>query len=229
FEEYDVGVIVAIGLLGSLLHTAASGAGQYLEIAEYEAHTMCVANELSTYPSFGTFVGREGSVQRAQSSLSYRTRDGWVNPFLAQTKEFVGMARVMGREEWIGEEWFMNARGRRENCEAISDAIQEWMLGYSTHEAVAILQENRVPMGPVASPRDVVDDEHLRVRGYFVEVESEAWGTFTCPGSPFVMEGTPLQCSAAPLLGSSNADVLGELLGFSDGDIQKITGIEREG
>lgn len=219
FEEYDVGTVVAIGVIAALYWREAGGEGQYLEISEQEARVMLLQNENAPYPVFGMTFDRQGLVQKLQASLSYKTKDGWLNPFLTQTHEFASMAKVMGKEEWIDEPWFNNIAERRQNHQKIADAIQEWADQYTTAEAVEILQANHIPMGPVSTPKDVVESEQFAYRGFFTPLSHPAVGEISYPGKAFNMSETPLSFAPAPLLGADTESVLKETLGCSDEQI----------
>lgn len=219
FEEYDVGAVVALGVIGALYWRLCGGEGQYLEIAEQEARTMLLQNENAPYPAFGMVFDRAGAVQKLQSSLSYRTKDGWLNPFLTQTHEFAAMAKLMGKGDWVNEPWFNDIAERRKNNGKITEAIQAWASQYTTVEAVRLLQEHRVPIGPVSTPKDVVESEQFNVRGFFTPLEHPVIGAIGYPGKAFNLSETPLAFAPAPLLGADTGSVLKETLGCSDGQI----------
>lgn len=222
FEEYDVGAVVAMGVMAALYWKLCGGEGQYLEISEQEARVMLLQNENAPYPAFGMIFDRAGVVQKLQASLSYRTKDGWLCPFLTQTHEFAAMAKLMGKAEWVDEPWFNVIAERRQKNEMITAAIQEWALQYTTDEAVELLQEHRIPIGPVCTPKDVVESEQFNLRGFFTPMEHPAVGSFGYPGKAFNMSETPLSFSPAPLLGADTVDVFKETLGCSDGQIAEL-------
>lgn len=222
FEEYDVGYVVAAGIIAALYWRLSSGEGQYLELSEQEARIMVLMNENAPYPVFGMIFDRVGFVQKIQASLSYQTKDGWLCPFLTQTHEFANMAKLMGKDEWVGQEWFTNVATRRENYEKIRDAIQEWTIQYTTAEAVELLQGNKVPIGPVSTPRDVVESEQFNMRGFFTELEHPVVGTLKYPGKAFNLSETPVTFAPAPLLGDSTENILKKILNYKDQKIEAL-------
>ena len=75
-------------------------------------------------------------------------------------------------------------------------------------------QERDYPWGAIRTMDEVVEDEHLRDRGFFIEVEHPELGeSFTYPGPVAIYNGSPWRIShRAPLIGEHNQDILcGEL------------------
>ena len=69
-----------------------------------------------------------------------------------------------------------------------------------------------VPVVPMFSPEDVYTDEHYNERGFFVRVDHPVAGEINYPGAPARLTETPLKVDqAAPLLGYSNEEILGNM------------------
>ena len=66
-----------------------------------------------------------------------------------------------------------------------------------------------MPWGIVRATDDLLDDEHFRERGFFLEVEHPELGeTFTYPGAGAVFSASPQRIyRRAPLIGEDNATV----------------------
>ncbi|MDR0888688.1 MAG: CoA transferase [Coriobacteriales bacterium] len=224
FAEYDTGTVVAIGILGALIYCQDSGEGQYIEMSEHEAREICLLNENCPYPVFGISFNREGTIQRMQASApSYKTKDGWMSPMLSQTPEFMRVAHVIGKDEWVDEDWYKSVPERRKRCDEVFDAIQAWAINYTTEEAVAIMQENSVPMSPVTEIKDVVGSEQLNARHYFAEVDHPYIGHVKYPGRPYNLSKTPVTYDkTAPLLGADTKEVLHDVLGMDDARIDAL-------
>lgn len=224
FEEYDSGGVIAVGILAALHWRRRSGRGQYIENSILESRFMDLTTETVIYPVFGQVYDRRGETQRRQASLCFAVKDGYMCPFLTQQKEFNNLAKVLGREDWLTQEWFNNIEQRRERCDEIAAEIALWGKLYTKAEATEILQKNRVPIGPVDTPADVVNSEQFSIRGFFTEVKHPVCGTVKYPGRPFIMEKTPhAYGKAAPLMGEDNRSVLVEMLGLSEDEYAMLS------
>ena len=71
-------------------------------------------------------------------------------------------------------------------------------------------QELRVPFAAVLDAKTLLENEHLKERALFQEIDQPGVGKLTLAGGPFNMTETPLRYGPAPALGADNAEVLGE-------------------
>ena len=77
---------------------------------------------------------------------------------------------------------------------------------------------------PVNNVKDLLEDEQLRTRDYFVAVEHPGLDrTFKYPGAPYHFSETPTHGDRrAPLLGEHNEEVYGDLLGMSASERKQL-------
>ncbi|SHI90437.1 CoA:oxalate CoA-transferase [Dethiosulfatibacter aminovorans DSM 17477] len=222
-EAFDAGPISAIGILAALHWRFRSGKGQYIENCALDAGIAPLTTETVIFPVFGQNFDRSGETQRLQSSLNFECKDGYLGPFFAQQNEFDNLARTVGKEEWIGQEWFTDMAQRRARCEEISDAMKEFSSKYSKAEAVEIFQSNKVPIGPVDTPAEVVNSPHYNERGFFIDIEHPVAGKMKYPGRPFIMSKTPhTYNNPAPLLGADTDEILKNVLGYDEEKIADL-------
>jgi crotonobetainyl-CoA:carnitine CoA-transferase CaiB-like acyl-CoA transferase len=64
----------------------------------------------------------------------------------------------------------------------------------------------------VSTMGDLLNSEHLKARGFFVEIAQPVAGTHKYPGAPLKFTRTPWEIRRpAPTLGQDNAEVFGKL------------------
>jgi len=85
------------------------------------------------------------------------------------------------------------------------------------------MHEHQVPAAPVLSIEETVNHPHLKARGTVRTIDDRIAGKFQIPGMPLRFsefpEDLPLE---APTLGQHNGEVLRELLGRSDQEIEEL-------
>lgn len=87
-----------------------------------------------------------------------------------------------------------------------------WCMARTKREIVELFQRYGLPVAPVNSIEDLVNDPHLAARDYFRELSHPATGGVRYPGLPWQMKETPgALWKAAPLLGEANTAIYGQL------------------
>jgi CoA:oxalate CoA-transferase len=88
-----------------------------------------------------------------------------------------------------------------------------------------MMDRERVANSPILNIKEVVEDPHLKARGYFVDIEHPVIGKAKIPGIPFKMSESPGAVERpSPLVGEHNELILGKYLGIGKGEIDKLKG-----
>jgi benzylsuccinate CoA-transferase BbsE subunit len=99
---------------------------------------------------------------------------------------------------------------RQEHFGHIQELVEVFFLLQTADEAYREGQARGLSIGPVNSPDDLLEDEHLAAREFFTEVEHDGVPPARYPGVPFRFSsyGSPAM-RRAPRLGEHDAEVLG--------------------
>ena len=95
------------------------------------------------------------------------------------------------------------------HADEIDEIMSRWLMKHDKFEVVRMAQEMRLPFTEVFTPEEIVNDNHLNERNFFVEVDHPLAGTVKQPGAPGMMTGTPWETKRAPLLGEHQDEILG--------------------
>jgi crotonobetainyl-CoA:carnitine CoA-transferase CaiB-like acyl-CoA transferase len=86
-----------------------------------------------------------------------------------------------------------------------------------------MMDRERVANSPIFNIQQVVEDPHLKERGYFVEIDHPIIGRAKLSGFPFKLSKTPGQIErTSPLVGEHNELILGKYLGIRKDDVKKL-------
>jgi CoA:oxalate CoA-transferase len=124
--------------------------------------------------------------------------DGYVMIPLVSYRNYRALFPVIGRPEWQDDDRFSSFAALRENRQAVADALAAWAAKHSAEECRRHLRAAGVPCAIYQTPRDVLDNAHLRERGSFGELEDDG-GRYFVLNPPFQLDGTP--CQAHPMVG----------------------------
>lgn len=141
---------------------------------------------------------------------------GWVVLSVGDDDEWAGLRRALGDPAWAADERFATAAGRREHHDELDAGIEAWTCGRTAFEAFESLQAEGVPSGPVLSESALLEDPHLRARGFFRRNGSPDLGEWEFPGHLFLWDGPPLRWGPVNRLGADNEYVYRQVLGLDD-------------
>jgi formyl-CoA transferase len=85
---------------------------------------------------------------------------------------------------------------------------------------MTILNELDVPCGLIMSTEDLANDEHVRGRDMYVELDHPQRGKWYNIGMPIKLSASPPVIKRSPLLGEHTEEILREVLGMSGAEIE---------
>jgi crotonobetainyl-CoA:carnitine CoA-transferase CaiB-like acyl-CoA transferase len=129
-------------------------------------------------------------------------------------------AALMGEEHWLTDHRFKDDDARGWNGEAISERMQEWCAERTTAEVMDALEKARLPVAPVYSPQQALEDPHVRAAGFYEPMDYpgvSAPAPVTTP--PVKLAKSPGTIRhRAPQLGEHTEAILGEV-GYAASEI----------
>lgn len=229
--DTGAGLHTAIGILAALYQRQYTGRGQRIEVAMQEAVINFARMSYASLATLGKHPPRNGNqsvLATTSPSEAYRCKGGGDNDYCFVYLSRVGnrqwerLLRVIGREDLLDDPRFKNAVERFNHRDDIDAIMSEWTLQYDKHAVMEMLGSAGVPAGAVFETQELRDDPHLRKRGMFVTVKHPRIGEFTIPGWPVKMSDSHVPIVTSPLLGEHNAQVFGEMLGYTWDQIAQL-------
>jgi crotonobetainyl-CoA:carnitine CoA-transferase CaiB-like acyl-CoA transferase len=131
--------------------------------------------------------------------------------------------KIMGNPDWALEEWCQDLASRRPNWDVISLLINEWTIQHTTREVEQAALVERVPCTVVRSAQDMLNNEQLVAREFFVDIDHKVAGKIKYPGAPYKMSATPWCVRRpAPELGEHNEQVYCGMMKFNRQDLVRL-------
>lgn len=221
-----IGLHATFALLAAVRHRRAIGRGQHIEVSHIEAGTQLVGPPLIEYQVTGELPPRMGNASTGISPHGcYRTAadNQWITLAARDEGEWDALVAVIDRGGVLRQERFTTPRLRLEFRHELDAVIDDFTASWDRAELATRLREARVPVGIVASPSDLLADEHLAARGFFVPLEREYVGTHLYPGPWIRLHRTPAEFSRpAPTLGQHNDEILRGQLGLSSEEMEQL-------
>lgn len=216
----------AFACLCALLERETSGQGQHIDVSMLEAAVFNLGETLAEFDATGacpTRIGNHHPTHAPHSVYPCLGEDEWVAIAVTTDEEWKNLCSVMGRPDLVSDPRFASSDGRKEHESELDAAIGAWTSTRTKWEVMTLLQEARVPAGAVLNNRELVENEHLRARGFFIDVTYDDGRSFLHPGFPFRLSRTPLTLRVrAPRLGEHNREILRELADCSDAELEEL-------
>lgn len=227
--DLRVGTTSAFAILASLYYRARTGKGQHIDLSSTEAVSALIGHVFMDYSMNGRVQTRAGNRDQTMAPHNcYRCLgdNKWMTIAVACDDEWDALRRVMG-DSRLEDERFADASSRWQNQEALDQLIGEWTASRSQEEVTHALQKVGVAAMPVLDGPALVQDVHLRARGVLEPLHHPAIGEKLTVSPPWKFSRTPAQIDRpGPLLGGQNQYVLGDLLGMSSEEIERLVAEE---
>jgi crotonobetainyl-CoA:carnitine CoA-transferase CaiB-like acyl-CoA transferase len=230
--DYVAGTVGAMAVAMALVERDgmhASGCGQWIDLSLYETMVRLLDALMSSNHVRGRPPRRQGNrYANIAPSDVYTARDGrHVFHSSATQTVFARLAKLIGRPDMLTDPRYATNAARIERVDEVNDIVQEWFSRYARDEAVRLLEEADVPVGPVREIDEVVADEQLIVRESVVRVEVPGVGLLPQPGVVPKFGRTPGKVTTpGPELGADTDDVLSGLLDYS---VDQMASLRRDG
>jgi crotonobetainyl-CoA:carnitine CoA-transferase CaiB-like acyl-CoA transferase len=217
----DVGAgIYALAAIGyALLYRDRTGVGQHLETTLIDTYMNFHETAIEAFSaSKGALkTQRTGRFAPLHSATGmFKARRGYVMFCAAPPHHFEALCEAMGRPDLLADPRFADNEKRVANGTVLTEAIEQWLQSLpSDEEALRLLEQHKIPAGPILSVEEAMESEHLHQRGTLHTVHDPVLGDFKVPGFPMKFSQTPAtEDLPAPFLGQHNAEVL-KRLGYS--------------
>jgi len=213
----------AFAILCALHHCEQTGEGQSIDAAMIEGSANFLAELIMDNVMNGRVgerMGNRDSVMAPHGCYRCQGEYAWVAIAVANDVEWHAFCKAIGDPEWTRRPEFGDQLSRWQNQDELDKHVEEWTRKHGSYEAMEMLQKAGVMAGASLGPKELVEDPHLKARGFFPENDHSVIGKLIYAGRPFRLSNAARgKYGPAPLLGEHNKYVLGGLLGMSDSEI----------
>jgi formyl-CoA transferase len=213
-----------IGILLALQHRHASGQGQVIDVALYEAVFNCMESLLPEHSAFGAVRGPAGSaLPGIAPSNAYRCSDGGYALIAGNGDSiFRRLMALIGRDDLAADPALADNAGRVARVAELDSVIGAWTAQRSVGEVLAALDAASVPAGRIYTVADIAADPHYQARGMLETLQMDDGSRLAVPGIVPKLSATPGRHRRnAPTLGQDSDTVLREI-GLSDAQIATL-------
>lgn len=187
--------------------------GQLVDVALYESVFTLMEGILPEFDLKGLIRERTGStLPGIAPSNTYLCADGKYIVIGANGDSiFRRLMNAIGRPDLVGDSRFANNQGRAVHVNYLDQVIEGWTKQHPMNEVQRRLDEAGVPVGPIYSIEDIVQDQQYRARQMIEKVHLPDGEQVLVPGVVPKLSQTPGTLEwIGPKLGEHNEEILGE-------------------
>ena len=209
------GTFAALGCLAALRVRDATGRGQIVDSAIYEAVLAMTESLVPEYAGTGYQRERTGAfLPRIAPSNVYTASDG-VDVLIAANQDtvFARLCDTMGQPDLVQDPRFCDHHARGAHQAEIDAIIADWAARQTSEALLARLDANGIPAGRIYRAADMLADPHFAARQALVEAIVPGAGTVMMQNVVPRLSMTPGAVrSAGPRLGEHTEPVLMPLI-----------------
>jgi len=219
---YQGGAHGAMATVAAAFAQLRDGTGQHVEVSVQESVASIPEMTFEYWPYMKMIATRLGQKPLAPVAPML-CKDGFIFLCCIEEHQWRSFVEIMGNPEWAEEEIFKDRLIRAVNWDALKVLLEPWVAQQTVLDLYRKAQARRVPFAPVSTMGDLLNSEHLKARGFFVEIAQPVAGTHWYPGAPLKYARTPWEIRRpAPTLGQHNAEVFGKQLGLSQARLDEL-------
>lgn len=196
------GMLAAVGILAAVRHAEATGEGQLVDVAMYDAVISLCERIVYQFSMTGQAPVPQGNTHPLLCPYGVvRTADGHATIAAPTDNHWRALCEVMSRPELGRDARYATNNSRLAHSADVYAVVEQWSAQLTTAEVVAALT-GHVPVGPVNTAADIAADPHVTVREMIIDVPHPSGGTIGIAGVPIKFTQTPTGSpQRAPLLG----------------------------
>ena len=205
--DLGAGLYAVIGILSAIQSREKNDSGEHVDISMLDTQV-----SLLTYMATMHFLSGENPEPIGNQHMnhvpfnSYRTLDGFIQIGVVAEDFWPSLIKALDLRQLDTEENKVRI-GRLKNRENIDEAVQEVFITNTTEHWLKILQEHRVPCGPINTLSETFEDADLLKRNMIVEVLQDSGASVKMPGNPVKISNHDEEFRRSPKLGEHTSEI----------------------
>jgi crotonobetainyl-CoA:carnitine CoA-transferase CaiB-like acyl-CoA transferase len=207
------GLYSVIAIQAALRHAEATGEGQHIDMALFDAQISVLANQNLNFLVSGTPPVQMGNAHPNIAPYEVLPAgDGHFILAVGNDSQFRKFCGVVGLEELAGDPAYATNAARVANRAALREQIVPRLAGFDRATLLARLEEAGVPASPINDIGQMFADPQTIARGMRLDLDDGHGNSLPSVRAPIVLSETPLTYERpSPRLGEHTAEILAEL------------------
>ncbi|MGI9206212.1 MAG: CaiB/BaiF CoA transferase family protein [Woeseiaceae bacterium] len=222
------GMYAVSAILAALIARNEIGTGQQIDIPLYDSQVAWLANQNMNYLIGDVVPERQGTGHpNLVPYQTFATADGYLTLAVGNDRQFVDCARCLDLPEVGVDPRFRTNADRVQHREALIPMLATKLGEKSTNHWLESLTGCGVPVGPINSIADVLENDYAQERGLVRKMQHRSAGGIPTVANPVEFSASTIEYEhAPPFLGEHTDEILTRELGYTD---EKIAALREVG
>ncbi|KAF2085040.1 CoA-transferase family III [Saccharata proteae CBS 121410] len=223
--DLTTGLYTSNSIMAALLGRARTGKGQQIDVALSD----CQVATLSNIASSALISGKKDSGRwgTAHPSIvpyrAFKTADGDILLGGGNDRLYGVLCERIGKAEWAKDERFVTNAARVKNRDLLEQMIEAETSKKTTQEWLEVLEGSGMPYAAINDIQDTLNHEHVLARDMVAQVDHPKCGPIKLVNTPVKYSfSKPSIRSPPPTLGQHTDEILREVIGMSEMDIDNL-------
>ena len=207
------GLAIAYAVAMALYERERSGLGQAIEVPMFENLVSFLLTEHMAGETFRLPIGGMG-YERVVSPhrKPYRTKDGYIGLMPYTTEQWGRFFTIAGKPELAADPRITDPALRSKHIGELYGILSTLVEQRSTAEWLELLKDADIPLSPILSPEELLQDPHLRALDFFRDDLHPSEGEIRTIGIPVKFSRTPGRVRfLAPRLDEHRKEIIREM------------------
>lgn len=208
------GLMMSFGIMAALRQSEATGQGQFVDVAMYDAMISICERSIYLHDFNGRSPQPEGNAHPFLAPFGlFPASDGHVALGIVDDAFWQKLARTIGKDGLDDDARFSTRAARAQHATELNALVADWTSSKSKSELSGLLG-GLVPFGPLNTAEDILADPHVAARNMIAEIhnpdrEKPGWKVAANPVK-FSDAVTPF-LETPPRLGEHTEEYLSEM------------------
>lgn len=211
--DITTGMIAATAVITALYKRLKTGEGSYVETSLLHSQVGLMSYYSTMYHATKDVpMPRGSSHPNFAPYQAFEAKDGYFVMGVSNDKQWETLCSLQPFQHLKSKEIFMSNSLRISNLKQLVEEIEAITTHYSKREMIDLLEQVNIPVGPINTIPEVLEDPQVNFYNMIVEMDHPKFGKFLSTGVPFQIQGLDFQYDQSPPeKGEHTDEILGQL------------------
>lgn len=217
------GLHATVAILAALHEQKITNKAKYIDIALFDVALASLVNQVqATLVSNKTPKRMGSSHPQIVPYQGFKAKDGFFMLAVGNDSQYRDMCLAINKAELWEDIRFQTNTGRVKHREELVNTLGQAFLENDREHWLDIFNNNNVPATPVNDLLEALDDKQVNSRGLVEDIKHSSINNLKMVASPFKHSLEKTRLEPPPLLAQHSKEILQNVLGFSDSDLDKL-------